>query len=187
VSVLILYFRRSSQQRSEKLAPAFELGTTRMIGPFGTAMKGLYQGYQCRYTIEHASQYSPGGAGLRLQASSPLQWAASKTDAGGRLMVRLGLLKDFQIGDPELDQRLRFSGTDAPSLMSVFSQDRSRTAMRALANTENFSSLTVRTQRVDVKWAPRRPELDENPDVLRQRLEAVRALLEACGYPPLLG
>ena len=77
VTTLIVYFRRSSRQRPENLAPAFDLGTARMMGPFGTAMEGLYQGYQCRYTIEHASQYSPGGATLRLPASSPLQWASS--------------------------------------------------------------------------------------------------------------
>jgi hypothetical protein len=186
-SILIVYFRRSSRQRSEKLAPAFELGTTRMVGPFGTAMAGLYHGYNCRYTIEHASQYSPGGATLRLDASSPLQWAASKEDAGARLMIRMGILKDVQIGDQYLDQRLRFSGGDTPSLMGVFGQTGTRSAMRALVDTDNFSSVTVRNDRVLVKWTPRRVELDENPDVLRARLDAARGLLEACGYPPRLG
>ena len=45
----------------------------------------------------------------------------------------------------------------------------------------------VRAARADLKWSPRRPELDENPETLRRRLSAAVDLLAACGCPPLMG
>jgi hypothetical protein len=185
--IVIALIRRSGRRRLDNLAPAFELGTTRLVGPFGNMIEGLYQGYTCRYTLEQRSQYSPGGATLRVSAASPHQWSASVADMGSRLMVSIGILKDFDIGDPELDQRIRFSGTDEASILTVFSTTATRSAIRALSESENFASVTVRADRVDVKWAPRKPELDDYPDPLRTRLQAVIDLLTACGYPPQMG
>jgi hypothetical protein len=72
-------------------------------------------------------------------------------------------------------------------LMSLFGQQRTRSALRALAATQGFASIAVRGQRADIKWAPRQPELDENPEVLRRRLSAAVDLLAACSCPPLMG
>jgi hypothetical protein len=185
--VLVVVFRRGGRRRLEALAPAFELGTTRLVGPFGTAIEGIYQGFSCRYTVEHASQYNPGGATLRVQTSSPLQWSAGVEDFGARLMVRVGILRDVEVGDERLDQRLRFSSTDQTGLTALFGQERTRSAMGALSDTDNFNSVTVRSDRADIKWSPRRPQLDENPDVVRARLDAVVELLSACGYSPRIG
>ncbi len=185
--IVIVMVRRSGRRRLDNLAPAFELGTTRVVGPFGNIIEGIYQGYSARYTVEQRSQYSPGGATLRVGATSPQQWSAGVEDVGSKLMVRVGILKDFNIGDPDLDQRLRFSGSDETTLLSLFSTTATRTAMRTLSDTANFNSVTVRPDRVDVKWAPRKPELDDNPDILRARLDTVTGLLTACGYPPQMG
>ena len=102
-------------------------------------------------------------------------------------MTQIGLLKDVTVGDEELDGRLRFSGADATTLVSLFGQDRTRAALRTLSGTENFASVAVRDRRVDVKWAPRRPDLDDEPDALRLRLAAAIDLLAACGFPPTMG
>jgi hypothetical protein len=184
---VMLMLRRGGRRRLETLAPAFELGTTRVSGPFGYSIEGLYQGYPCRYSIEQRSQYSPGGVTLRIRAISHSQWSAGIKDVGSQLMVRVGILKDYQIGDAELDERLRFSAADEAAVMTAFASDATRAAMRALVGSDNFSSITVRPDRVDVKWNPRDPELDENPEVVRNRLAATTSLLAACGYPPQIG
>jgi hypothetical protein len=179
--------RRTARRRLEPLVAAFELGTTRLSGLFFNSVEGLSQGYSCRYTVESASQYSPGGATLRLAATSPLQWSAGIKDLGSRLMVRVGMLRDQEIGDDELDHRLRFSSTDEMALLSLFGQQRARSALRVLSQSDNFNSITVRAERIDIKWTPRRPQLDENPEVLRVRLAASVELSSSCGYSPRMG
>jgi hypothetical protein len=186
IALIIAATRMAGRRRLELLGPAFELGTARTPGGLSTAVEGIFQGYTCRYTIEQRSQYSPGGAAIRIPASSPVQWTASKQDMGSRLMVQIGILKDFSIGDQELDEKLRFSGSDETALLSVFGQQRTRAALRALADSEHFASITVRSDRVDAKWAPRKPELDDSPEALRQRLTMTVEVLAACGYPPLM-
>lgn len=187
LALVVVGIRRAGQRRLETLGPAFELGTARVSGALSTGVAGLYKGYTCQYTVEQRSQYTPGGATLRVSASSPLQWAVSRQDMGSRLMTQIGLLKNVAIGDVELDARLRFSGSDAASLVSVFGLERTRSPLRGLSDTENFASVTVRNQRVDVKWAPRNPSLDDNPDALRRRLAGAIDLLTACGIPPAMG
>ncbi|MEJ2582520.1 MAG: hypothetical protein P8127_12935, partial [Acidobacteriota bacterium] len=59
-----------------------------------------------------------------------------------------------------------------------------REALRALTMSENFESVHVHPDRIDIRWSPRVRRLDENPDALRTRLELVTTLLTACGYPP---
>jgi hypothetical protein len=186
VAIGLALMRRHSQRLHDRLAPAFELGTSRRVSTVPPAVGGLFQGYTCRYGIEQRSQYGPGGAKLRIRASSPLRWSASIQDAGTRLLASVGILKDLRIGDDEIDRRLRISAVDAPMLMSLFGQERTRAALRALADTEGFASISVRAARADLKWSPRRPEVDEDPTVLRRRLGAAVDLLAACGCPPLI-
>ena len=99
-------------------------------------------------------------------------------------MAKLGLLKDFEIGDRELDEHFRFAADEEGYLRSIFGVEAVRDAMHVLAASENFESVHVRPERVDVKWSPRMPRLDEDPETLRTRLEFVTTLMVACGYPP---
>jgi hypothetical protein len=183
----LILIRRHAQRLHDRLAPAFELGTTRRASTLPPAIEGLFQGYTCRYGIEQRSQYSAGGATLRIRVASPLKWRASRKGVGSALLASIGILKDIAIGDEELDRRLRLAAGDAPMLVSLLGQQRTRDALRALADSEGFASISVRAQRADLKWTPRRPELDENPEMLRRRLSAAVDLLAACGCPPLMG
>ncbi len=186
VAIGLALMRRHSQRLHDRLAPAFDLGTTRRASSLPPTVEGLFQGYTCRYGIEQRSQYSAGGATLRIRASSPLKWSAARKGPGSALLASIGILRDLAIGDDELDARLRLSAGDAPMLMSLLGQQRTRAALRALADTEGFASISVRAARADLKWSPRRPELDEDPTVLRRRLGAAVDLLAACGCPPLI-
>ena len=187
VALVVAVARAQARRLFDKLAPAFELGTARRVGLVPAAVEGLYQGYTFRYTVEARSQYSSGGASLRARVSSPLQWSASLKDAGSRLLVSVGILKDLDIGDDELDQRLRFGASDPSALPALLGQTRTRESLRALTASPGFASIQIRSDRVDLKWAPRQPELDEDPDALRGRLAATVGLLSACGYPPQMG
>lgn len=186
VAIGLALMRRHSQRLHDRLAPAFDLGTTRRASSLPPTVEGLFQGYTCRYGIEQRSQYSAGGATLRIRASSPLKWSAARKGPGSALLASIGILRDLAIGDDELDARLRLSAGDAPMLTSLLGQQRTRAALRALADTEGFASISVRAARADLKWSPRRPELDEDPTVLRRRLGAAVDLLAACGCPPLI-
>ena len=53
-----------------------------------------------------------------------------------------------------------------------------------MTDSENFEGVGVREGRIDVKFAPRAPELDDDPEALRARLDLAVALVVACGYPP---
>lgn len=176
--------RNKGHRRAERLGAAFELGTSRPAGFLGSALDGLYRGYGCRYQIQYASQYDRGGASLRVAIASPHRWTAEVPKPGNRMLARFGFIVDFEIGDPELDERLRFAAADDSDLRTVFGSESVRNAMRALAAGENFEGARVRVDRIDIRWSPRAPQLDEDAEALRGRLELVTALIVACGYPP---
>jgi hypothetical protein len=175
---------RTGRRRAERLAVAFELGTSRPAGILGSAVDGLFRGYSCRYQIHYPSQYDRGGASLRLMVSTPHQWIAEVAKPGTRLLTRFGLLKDLEIGERELDEHFRFASEDENRLRSLFATEAVRDAMHVLTASENFESIRVRPERVDIRWSPRTPQLDEEPEALRARLEFATTLVVACGYPP---
>lgn len=187
VGVAAALLKKSGRKRFENLAPAFDFGTSRKIGFFATAVEGLFNGYSCRYTIHPASQHSPGGASLRVAVHAPGEWSAELANTGSRLMVKIGLLRDLKVGDPELDLRLRFTADDAGSLHRLFGIEGVRTAIREVLATENFAGARLRKGGLEVRWSPRNPRLDEDADVLRRRLKAAAKITSACGYPPSLG
>jgi hypothetical protein len=175
---------RTGQRRAERLAVAFELGTSKPAGILGSAVDGLYRGYSCRYQIQYPSQYDRGGASVRLMVTSPHQWTAEVAKPGTRLLTRFGLVKDLEIGERELDEHFRFASEDESSLRSLFATQAVRDAMHVLTGSENFESIRVRPERVDIRWSPRMPQLDEEPEALRARLEFATALVVGCGFPP---
>jgi hypothetical protein len=149
-------------------------------------VEGLYQGYFSRYTIQQASQYDRGGAMLRVDAISSQKWSAQRSQPGTGLLVTLGVLKDVEVGHAELDQHFRFTADDGDALRGLFGIDRVREALLRFANTTNADSVSVREDRLDFKWSPRSAELDEDPEVLRERLTVAIELTTAVGAPPRL-
>ena len=186
LGVVAAVLRYKGGRRLERLGPAFELGTARTEGFLKTRVGGIYRGYSCSLLIQYASQYDRGGAAMRVAASSPHRWAAEIANPGARMMVKVGLLKDLEVGDQVLDQRLRFSAEDQGALTSVFGIENVRTAMQRLIGSENFESIHIREDRIDVKWSPRMAALDDDPEVLRARLELVTELAAACSCSPRL-
>ena len=184
LAVVLFMLVKKGRVRAEKLGVAFELGTSKPAGVLGGAMDGLYRGYSCRYQIQYPSQYDRGGSSLRIAITSPHQWSAEVTKPGTRMLAKFGLLKDFEIGDREMDEHFRFTADEEGSLRSVFGTETVRDAMHVLTASENFESIRVRLERVDVRWSPRTPRLDEEPETLRTRLEFTKTLILACGYPP---
>ena len=187
VGIAAVLMRRYGRKLLEKLGPAFDFGTCRRVGLFGLfglGVEGLYRGFTCRYSIEPASQHNPGGASLRLAVNGSGRWSAEVAGAGTRLMVRMGVLKDLESGDPDLDQRLRLTADDENGLRSLFGADHVRAAFRVVLATENFARVRCRADRMEVRWSPRDRRLDEDGEVVRSRLEAVAGLAAACGYAP---
>jgi len=184
LAVVLFLLVRKGRKRAEKMGVAFELGTSKPAGVLGSAVDGLYRGYSCRYQIQYPSQYDRGGATLRFAVTSPHQWSAELSKPGTRVLAKFGLLKDFDIGDRELDEHFRFAAKEEETLRSIFGIEAVRDAMHVLAAVENFESVHVRPERIDVRWSPRVPQLDEDPETLRDRLENLTAFTLACGYPP---
>ncbi len=184
LAVAVAMIRRVGRKRLIRLAPAFDFGTCKKVGPFGMTVTGLYGGFTCRYTIHPASQHNPGGASLRLGVTGAGAWSADVAGAGSRLLVKMGVLRDLETGDPDLDLRLRFTADDESGLRSMFGADHVRTAFRNVLATENFVGVQCRTDRLETRWRPRDRRLDEDGDILRKRLDAVAGLAAACGYVP---
>ena len=184
LAVVLAILVRKNRQRTERLGIAFELGTARPGSFLGSAVDGVYQGYSCRYQIQYASQYDRGGASLRLAVTSNHEWTAEVQKPGTELLAKFGLLKDFEIGDRELDENLRFAGSDEGVLLSLFGTVSVRDALHILAANENFESARVRAGKFVVRWSPRTKNLDEDPEALRRRLQDVASLVIALGYPP---
>jgi len=184
LGVAIGLFRKSGQARFELLAPAFELGTCRKIGPWGAALEGLFQGYSCRYIIQPASQNNPGGAVLRVAITGGVPWSAEMPGAGTRLMIRMGILQDLEIGEPDLDSSLRFAAGDENALRNLFGSTQVRASFRRITEGENLAGVRVTPHRFEIRWAPRNRDLDEDVGVLRQRLENAVGSVAACRYPP---
>jgi hypothetical protein len=183
---IIAFIRRRGQRLHDRLGPAFELGTSKPLRLFGAGIEGLYRGYSSQYVIQYASQHDRGGAGLRCDATSAITWSAERPRPGTRLLVTIGVLKDIETGDPELDQNFRFTSSDGGSLRSLVAIDSVRRALLQLGASENFESVRVRADRVDFKWSPRAAALDEDSDTLGRRLHAAIELMVACGLPPRL-
>ncbi len=131
-----------------------------------------------------ASQNNPGGASLRLAVTGAGTWSADLAGAGSRLMVKMGFLEDLEIGDPDLDLRLRFTAEDESGLRSLFGADQVRTSFRGVLETDNLVRVRCRADRLEARWSPRDRRLDEDASVVRSRLEAVTGLAAACGYVP---
>ncbi len=186
VGVAAVFIRKSGQRRFERLAPAFDFGTSRKVGLFGMTIAGLCNGYTCRYTIQPASQHNPGGASLRLAVSATGRWSAELANAGSRLMVKIGVLQDLDIGDPELDHSLRLTADDEGLLRSLFGVEGVRRAVRDVLATENFASARLGKRGLELRWSPRDRRLDEEAEILGRRLELAGNLASACGYPPRL-
>lgn len=186
LGVVLLMLFHKGRRRAESLGPAFDLGTSHPAGVLASAVEGLYNGYACRYVVQYASQYDRGGGSLRISVNAPHRWSVEVAKTSTRMLARLGLLKDFEIGEPELDQHLRFAAADEGVVRSVFGSGAVRDAMRRLGFSQNFESCHVREDRVDIRWSPRMLELDEDPEILRSRLEIAATLVGACGYPPRL-
>ena len=186
LALMIIILLSKGRKRAERLAPAFELGTARPTGVLGSALEGLYRGFSCRYRIQYPSQYDRGGAVLRLAVISSHQWTAELEKPGSRFLSRFWLIQDLAIGDRELDEHFRFAAKEEGVLKPLFGSEAVLDAMHILTASENFESVHVRPEGVDIKWSPRAPKLDEDPEALRTRLELATALVVACGYTPSL-
>jgi len=184
VTIAVVVMRSRGRKLLDELAPAFDFGTRRTVGPFGLVVEGLYRGFTCRYSIHPASQHHPGGASLRLAVNGAGTWSAELAGAGSRLLVKMGFLRDLKIGDAELDLRLRFSAEDESGLDSLFAADYVRSSFREVVETANFAGVRCRADRLEARWSPRDRRLDEDGAVVRSRLEAVTGLATACGYVP---
>lgn len=185
VAVAVVVMQRGGQRRFERLSLAFDFGSSRKVGLFGMTVEGLCNGYACRYTIQPASQYSPGGASVRCDVFGPGRWSAEAATTGSRLLTKIGFLQELEIGDPELERRFRFSADDESALRSLFGTDAVRVAFRELAATENFTGIRTGSSRWETRWSPRASHLDEDAEILRLRLQATVSLASVCGYAPL--
>lgn len=184
VTIAAVVMRRHGRKLRDELAPAFDFGTCHKVGPFGLVVEGLSRGFTCRYSIQPASQHNPGGASLRLMVNGGATWTAETAGAGSRLLVKMGVLQDLEIGDPEIDPKLRFTAEDEGGLRSLFGTEQVRTAFRMVLETENFKRVLCRADRLEARWSPRDRRLDEDVAVVQSRLENVTGLAAACGYVP---
>ena len=180
---IIAFAVRAQRRKLARLEPLFEPGTVR-VSRMGGWIAGLMRGYTCRYTIQNRSQYNPGGATLRLGVVAPIAWAARLEGLLSRGMVRLGLTQDLKLGDPGLDERLRFTAHSSSDLMGALGISAARSALERVSTSDRFQHVKVSSGRCEVRWSPSDRRADVSEEVVRHRLDATLDLVTALGYPP---
>lgn len=190
VAFLILGLR-GSVRSLRKVEPAFDPGSTRISGVLVRWLEGRSRGFGFRYRLQPSTNNSPGAALLAAHVVAAFDWKAVEVGHGPQLLnlgtfalVQLGLLHDAEIGDPDLDRRLRFAATSEMELVVAFGGDSPRAALRQLADAVNFHSIVVHRGSCRVQWSPRDASLDDSPDVVRERMARVAELLTSLGVSP---
>lgn len=189
--VFLIQGTRGSARTLRKVEPAFDPGSTRLTGVLVRWLEGRSRGFGFSYRLQPATANSPGAAVLMAQVVAPFDWKAVEVGQGSQLvhvgtltLVQLGFLRDAEIGDPDLDRRLRFAATSKMDLAVAFGGESPRAALRRLADTANFRSIAVHRGRCKVQWSPRKAELDDSPDTVRERMARTADLLTSVGISP---
>jgi hypothetical protein len=182
--VVIPLARAAQKRRLLRLEPVFEPGSFRLAGLLPVWAEGRHDGYPCRYRIRDPGKNNPGGAVLELGVAAPFAWYAVRESLITRSLSRIHMLADFQIGDPTLDDVLRFKAVFPDVLGAIFRVEVAREGLRRLALSEAFASVGARRGRLKVRWQPRRRGFDEDPRAVTSRLADAINLASALNYPP---
>lgn len=193
--VALIVSLRGPVRGLRKVEPAFDPGSTRMSGVLIRWLEGRSHGFAFRYRLQSASSNSPGAALLETRVLAPFDWKAVEVGHGSQLvnlgtlaLVQLGLLRDAEIGEPDLDRRMRFAATSEMDLAVAFGGETPRAALRRLADTANFRGIAVHRGRCRIQWSPRDASLDDSPGTVRERMALASNLLTSLGISPgLLG
>jgi len=177
---------RSQRRKMAALEPLFEPGSAR-LSRLGGRITGGLGGYACRYAVQQRSQYNPGGAVLRIGVNAPVAWAARPQGLLSRGMVRLGLAQDLEIGDPDLDERLRFTARSTSDLAGALGTNSARAALARVSESARFQYVKVGSDRCELRWSPADRRADTSSEVVQERLESALELVRALGYPPRMG
>jgi hypothetical protein len=190
-AVFLILGLSGSARCLRKVEPAFEPGSARLCGVLSRWLEGRSLGFQFRYRLQPATSNSAGAALLTARVVAPFDWKAAEVGHGPQVvnlgtlaLVQLGILRDVDIGDPELDRRLRFATVNEMDLVVAFGGQPPRTALQRLVDTANFRGITIHKGRCRIQWAPRDASLDESPEVVRDRLGRTVNLLTALGISP---
>lgn len=178
--------RAIQRRRLRPLQPVFEPGSFRLTGMVEVWAEGRLEGYPCRYRISDPSKNSPGGAFLDLGVAAPFPWRAARQNAVTRTLSKAHVLTDLEIGDPPLDDVLRFQAAQPDVLGAVFRVEGAREALRRIASGDAFASVSAKGSRLRVHWQPRRRGVDEDPGAVRRRISEAIDLAVALSYPPAL-
>jgi len=182
--VVLPLVRASQKRRLARLEPVFEPGSFRLAGFLPVWAEGRLDGYPCRYRISDPGKNNPGGAFLQLVATAPFPWQAVRQSAVTRTLSKAGILSDLQIGDPPLDDVLRFKAVYPDVLGAILRVEGARESLRRLAAGDAFVSVSARGSLLRVHWQPRRRGVDEDPAAVRQRLADAIGLAVSLNYPP---
>ena len=185
IALVVLPVARLVQKRRlQPLEPIFEPGTFRLAGFVPVWAEGRIEGYHCRYRIVDRSKNSPGGARLEIGVVAPFPWEAARTNAVSRTLSSLGMMRDFEIGDSQLDEELRFAAAYPDVLGALFRIDTAREALRRLVAGDAFAGIAARHGELRVRWQPRRRGVDEDPEAVRRRISETIGVATALSYPP---
>lgn len=185
--IVLVVARVVQDRRLRGLAPSFEAGTFAVTGFLTRWATGRVEGFECRYRVVDRNRNDPGGARLGVAARVPFHWQATRSSAASRAMVRIGVLHDVEIGEPQLDEALRFTAPDGVALKAALADLAAREALARLAATANFMAVSCDARGAVVRWRPRARGVDERPEVVAERIAAGLGLARALGWSPTFG
>lgn len=131
--------------------------------------------FECRVEPADASGY--GRIEVCVPLPSPGQFGVRRETGGTELLRQMGLVKEFQTGDPAFDRKFFFSGISADYVKSVFGDSRTMQLMREL-----FDSGFDRLEKDGKTLAASKPQ--KGPPAAGECERVVEQLL-AFDFPPL--
>jgi hypothetical protein len=128
-----LYFHRQyNRRRLLSLAGILDEHPTDVRGWFGFRLEGHFRGREASFRIEPGRKNSPPRFFVSLACRAPVAFVVTREQLGSKIAKALRLLKDVEVGDPELDGRFVFKCAEPDSFAPWIREPSVRAAVLSL-------------------------------------------------------
>jgi hypothetical protein len=106
---MLLFIRARLRGKIAPLAEALDGGQGELTGPVAPKLAGRRKGRETAFILRPGGKNTPPKFFIQIACHRPMSFAIYRENAGTKVAKGLHLIKDVEIGDPELDGKLLFS------------------------------------------------------------------------------
>jgi hypothetical protein len=172
----MVFNNRRDRKRLRDLAEALDERSGEVRGFMTVRLEGHYQGRAVTLRHKPASRYTPEEFRVRLAAPSSLEFRIGRQGMGTRLANKLGLKKDLEIGDPEVDERFALSSREPERFVSWL---KSADEIARIESVFEFADALIHDDQALVVTIQGSGSTPRSVERMREILEALRPVAEA--------